>query len=114
MEDPESQYERARIVCSSRRGTEAYTSLVQRRVGRCIAHDRLLGFCRKVAFLRPNVKIVCCKISDLRASTFLFSVICDRTLPFPCAERLCPDLTPCFFRQYFPFVSGFFSDYVNE
>jgi len=37
------------------------------------------GFCRKVAFLRTNVKIVCRKINDLRASTFLFSVICDRT-----------------------------------
>src|SRR5215813_12474882 len=37
-------------------------------------------FCRKVAFLRPNEKIPCRKINDLRVSTFLFSVICDRTL----------------------------------
>ena len=38
------------------------------------------GFCRKSAFLRPTVKIVCRKINALRALTFLFSVICDRTL----------------------------------
>jgi hypothetical protein len=37
-------------------------------------------FCRKFAFLRPNAKIVCRKINGLHASTFLFSVICDRTL----------------------------------
>jgi hypothetical protein len=36
-------------------------------------------FCRKVAFLRPNEKITCRKINGLRVSTFLFSVICDRT-----------------------------------
>ena len=52
-----------------------------------VVHQVVQGFCRKVAFLRPNVKIVCCKISDLRASTFLFSVICDRT-----NERVCPIL----------------------
>ena len=37
-------------------------------------------FCRKVALLRPNEKIPCRKINDLRVSTFLFSVICDRTV----------------------------------
>src|SRR2546427_10074163 len=31
-------------------------------------HLRHGGFCRKVAFLRTNVKIVCRKINDLRAS----------------------------------------------
>ena len=36
------------------------------------------GFCRKLAFLRQNLKIVFRKINDLCASTFLFSVICDR------------------------------------
>src|SRR5262249_48537837 len=41
------------------------------------------GFCRKVAFWRPNSKIGYWKINDLRASTFLFSVICDRA--FSCA-----------------------------
>jgi hypothetical protein len=34
--------------------------------------------CRKVAFLRQNLKIVFRKINDLCASTFLFSVMCDR------------------------------------
>ena len=36
------------------------------------------GLCRKVAFLRENAKTVFWKIKGLRASTFLFSVICDR------------------------------------
>ena len=40
-------------------------------------------FCRKVALLRPNEKIPCRKINDLRVSTFLFSVICDRTAMSP-------------------------------
>src|SRR5215831_12842898 len=39
---------------------------------------RFYRLCRKVAFLRPNLKIVFRKINDLCASTFLFSVICDR------------------------------------
>src|SRR4029450_6764481 len=34
--------------------------------------------CRKVGFWRPNPKIGYQKIKDLRVSTFLFSVICDR------------------------------------
>jgi hypothetical protein len=38
----------------------------------------LLRFCRTVAFLRPNVKVGCQKVNNVRASTFLFSVICDR------------------------------------
>ena len=36
------------------------------------------GLCRKVGFWRPNPKIGSQKINGLRASTFLFSVICDR------------------------------------
>src|SRR5262245_52789352 len=49
-----------------------------------VSSQRLSGrFCRKVAFLRPNEKIPCRKINDLRVSTFLFSVICDRTLMLP-------------------------------
>ena len=48
--------------------------------------SQFVGFCRKVAFLRPNAKIVYCKIRDLRASTFLFSVICDRTASLPTAR----------------------------
>src|SRR5262245_40346510 len=36
------------------------------------------GLCRKVGFWRPNPKIGYQKINDLRVSTFLFSVICDR------------------------------------
>jgi hypothetical protein len=40
----------------------------------------LLRFCRTVAFLRPNVKVGCQKVNNVRASTFLFSVICDRIL----------------------------------
>jgi hypothetical protein len=34
--------------------------------------------CRKVAFRRQNLKMGYRKINGLRASTFLFSVICDR------------------------------------
>jgi hypothetical protein len=37
-----------------------------------------LGLCRKVAFWRQNPKMGSRKINDLGASTFLFSVICDR------------------------------------
>jgi hypothetical protein len=44
-----------------------------------IAAQAFLGFCRKVAFLRPNEEIPYRKINGLRVSTFLFSVICDRT-----------------------------------
>ncbi len=40
----------------------------------------LLRFCRNVAFLRPNVKVGCQKAKNLRAATFLFSVICDSIL----------------------------------
>jgi len=36
------------------------------------------GLCRKVAFWRQNSKMGSRKINDLGASTFLFSVICDR------------------------------------
>jgi hypothetical protein len=36
------------------------------------------GLCRKFAFLRQNPKVWSWKINGLRASTFLFSVICDR------------------------------------
>jgi hypothetical protein len=36
------------------------------------------GLCRKVGFWRPNPKFGYQKINDLRVSTFLFSVICDR------------------------------------
>ena len=44
---------------------------------------QIVRFCRKVAFLRPNEKITCRKINGLRVSTFLFSVICDRTWERP-------------------------------
>jgi hypothetical protein len=40
--------------------------------------------CRKVGFWRPNPKIGYQKINDLRVSTFLFSVICDRAPISPC------------------------------
>jgi hypothetical protein len=40
----------------------------------------VFGLCRKFAFLRQNLKIVFRKINDLCASTFLFSVICDRAM----------------------------------
>jgi hypothetical protein len=36
------------------------------------------GLCRKVAFWRQNSKMGSRKINDLGASTFLFSVFCDR------------------------------------
>jgi len=39
-----------------------------------------LRLCRKVAFWRQNPKMGSRKINDLGASTFLFSVICDRAL----------------------------------
>src|SRR5262249_41869345 len=42
------------------------------------------GLCRKFALLRQNLKIVFRKINDLCASTFLFSVICDRAPELPC------------------------------
>jgi hypothetical protein len=38
------------------------------------------GLCRKVAFWRQNPKMGYWKINGLRASTFLFSVICDRAV----------------------------------
>ena len=38
------------------------------------------GLCRKVGLWRQNPKIGCRKINDLRVSTFLFSVICDRAI----------------------------------
>ena len=41
------------------------------------------GLCRKVGFWRPNPKIGYQKINDLRVSTFLFSVICDRAQKTP-------------------------------
>jgi hypothetical protein len=41
------------------------------------------GLCRKIAFSGQNPKIVYWKIKDLRVQTFLFSVICDRTLMLP-------------------------------
>jgi hypothetical protein len=41
---------------------------------------QFVGLCRKVAFWRQNPKMGYWKINDLRASTFLFSVICDRAL----------------------------------
>jgi hypothetical protein len=36
-----------------------------------------------MAFSRQNPKIVYRKINDLRDQTFLFSVMCDRTLMLP-------------------------------
>ena len=42
--------------------------------------EGLAQLCRKFAFLRPNPKIGCQRINNLRASTFLFSVICDRAV----------------------------------
>src|SRR6266446_2445449 len=36
--------------------------------------------CRKVAILRQNAKFVFRKNNNLRAATFLFSIICDRAL----------------------------------
>jgi hypothetical protein len=38
----------------------------------------LIRLCRKVVFWRQNPKVGFWKINDLWASTFLFSVICDR------------------------------------
>jgi hypothetical protein len=54
-------------------------SLINHYVPTAMEVDAGTGFCRKVVFLRPNVKIVCRKINGLQASTFLFSIICDRT-----------------------------------
>jgi hypothetical protein len=48
----------------------SYPLLVMR-----VQHSRL---CRKVAFWRQNPKMGSRKFNDLGASTFLFSVICDR------------------------------------
>src|SRR2546425_10372931 len=53
-----------------------------RRVAIVIAQEppeALARLCRKVAFSRENSKTVSWKINGLRAQTFLFSVICDRT-----------------------------------
>src|SRR5262249_48466483 len=61
-------------------GREHELTLLQERWAEARAgRGQVIWFCRKVAFLRPHVKIVSRKINDLRASTFLFSVICDRT-----------------------------------
>src|SRR4029453_351761 len=54
----------------------------------------LLRFCRKVAFLRQNVKVGCQKVNNLRASTCLFSVICDRIPRFGHGTLLCPAERP--------------------
>jgi DNA invertase Pin-like site-specific DNA recombinase len=48
------------------------------RFGRFHALTPSQGLCRKVGFWRPNPKIGSQKFKDLRVSTFLFSVICDR------------------------------------
>jgi hypothetical protein len=42
------------------------------------ADEIVVGLCRKVGFWRQNPKIGSWKITHLRVSTFLFSVICDR------------------------------------
>ena len=47
-------------------------------MGQSKANQWIHGLCRKVGFWRPNPKIGYQKINDLRVSTFLFSVICDR------------------------------------
>jgi hypothetical protein len=49
----------------------------------CDACEHATGLCRKVGFWRLNPKIGCQKINDLRVSTFLFSVICDRASHSP-------------------------------
>jgi tetratricopeptide (TPR) repeat protein len=61
------------------RGQEALT-LAHPRTRPYDLADVLLhcGLCRKVGFWRPNPKIGYQKINDLRVSTFLFLVICDR------------------------------------
>ena len=46
-------------------------------------HRHSARLCRKVGFWRPNPKIGYQKINDLRVSTFLFSVICDRACLTP-------------------------------
>jgi hypothetical protein len=43
-----------------------------------IDQQDIFRLCRKVGFWRTNPKIGYQKINDLRVSTFLFSVICDR------------------------------------
>jgi hypothetical protein len=64
--------------------------------------DTAERFCRKVAFLTPNQKITCRKINGLRVPTFLFSVICDRTviLAQPVSSPLQGDLR--FFPPLYP------------
>ena len=49
----------------------------------CPRCQSLNGLCRKMAFSRQNPKIVYRKTNDLRDQTFLFSVMCDRTLMLP-------------------------------
>src|SRR5262249_42733413 len=62
---------------------------------------RLQKLCLKVGFWRPNPKIGYQKINDLRVSTFLFSVICDRAQKCDlivcivlCICMVCDRLTP--------------------
>jgi hypothetical protein len=43
-----------------------------------VPREQLRRLFRKVAFWRQNPKMGSRKINDLGASTFLFSVICDR------------------------------------
>jgi len=42
--------------------------------------EEFCELCRRVGFWRPNPKIGYQKINDVRVSTFLLSVICDRAL----------------------------------
>ena len=57
-------------------------NLALSRITECSRPD--IGWlCRKVGFWRPHPKIRYQKINDLRVSTFLFSVICDRAIMPP-------------------------------
>src|SRR5262245_26716287 len=63
------------------RGPEPFSKPAKRFAtldGMCLGDALQIRLCRKVAFWRQNPKMGYRKINDLRASTFLFSVICDR------------------------------------
>jgi hypothetical protein len=64
----------------SREATEAFGAM-QGQLRRYLLRSG--GLCRKVAFWRQNATIRYWKINGLRASTFLFSVICDRAPASP-------------------------------
>ena len=71
------------ILCApsvSRRSRLFSTGAPASRYGTTETRHQLSEFCRQVAFLRPNEKVPCRTINGLRVSTFLFSVMYDRTL----------------------------------